>query len=47
MMIGGSALRATADIAFASGNFTIVGTDLPMPATPECIRRAIREQMPS
>jgi CO/xanthine dehydrogenase Mo-binding subunit len=47
MMIGGSALRAAADIAFADRNFTIVGTDLPMPATPECIRRAIREQMPS
>jgi len=34
MMIGGSALRAAADIAFAGGNFTIAGTDLPMPATP-------------
>jgi len=34
MMIGGSALRAAADIAFAGGNFTIAGTDLPIPATP-------------
>ena len=45
-MIGGSALRAAADIAFADGNFTIAGTGLPMPATPERIWRAIRERTP-
>jgi CO/xanthine dehydrogenase Mo-binding subunit len=31
MMIGGSALRAAADIAFADGAFTIAGTDRSMP----------------
>jgi len=34
MMIDGSALRAAADIAFADGNFTIAGADLPKPRHP-------------